>query len=78
MTLQVGRCLLTERLNDAKMTQQELADKSGISKAQISHYVHGVRQSMSLRTAVIISDVLHCSPRDLYEWIPACDEARRR
>jgi transcriptional regulator with XRE-family HTH domain len=71
MTLKVGRCLLVQRLRQAGMTQQELADKIGMNKRQVSRYATGDIKSMSLSTAVIIADAIGCNPRDLYEWIPA-------
>lgn len=74
MKLRAGRCLLTRRLREAKMTQQELADKIRMDKRQISRYATGDIKGMSLQTAVTIADAIGISPRDLYEWIPVDDE----
>lgn len=68
MTILVGKCLLLDLLKDRKMTQQELANKTKISKQDISDYVNN-RKTMSLRTAKIIARSLRCHIDDLYEWI---------
>jgi transcriptional regulator with XRE-family HTH domain len=64
----VGRCLLRERLNDIKMSQQELAEKMDITVQQINKYVLN-KQGMSLRVAKNIAVILGCHIDDLYEWI---------
>ncbi len=48
------------------MTQQELADRIGVTKQTISKYVHN-SQVMSYQTALNISKVLDCQMEDLYE-----------
>lgn len=65
--LEVGRCLISDRLRERHMTQQELADLSGISKSQISDYI-SKRVIMSLKNAKRIAIVLKCHIDDLYEW----------
>jgi DNA-binding XRE family transcriptional regulator len=62
----VGRCLLADLLDKAGMTQQELADKTGIPKQQINRYVLN-KTMMSYPTARIIASVLNCAMEDLYE-----------
>ena len=44
MKYEVTARRLREALSDMNMTQQELADKSGISKASISHYTNGANE----------------------------------
>ncbi|MGM0940321.1 MAG: helix-turn-helix transcriptional regulator [Bacillota bacterium] len=68
MAYKVGRCLLQSRLDNAVMTQQQLADKLGVTKQQISKYVLD-RQKMSLQVAKNVASVLNCHIEDLYEWI---------
>nr|WP_026681370.1 helix-turn-helix transcriptional regulator [Priestia megaterium] len=68
MAYKVGRCLLQSRLDNAAMTQQQLADKLGVTKQQISKYVLD-RQKMSLQVAKNVASVLNCHIEDLYEWI---------
>lgn len=70
MKYTTGRCLLSRRLREAGMTQQELADKIPMDKRQISRYVNGDIKGMSLETAVTIANALSCLPEELYEWIP--------
>jgi transcriptional regulator with XRE-family HTH domain len=65
--MKVGRCLLQKRLKDAKMTQQQLAEKTGISKQKISDYANN-RIIMSLPTAKNIADAIGCFIDELYEW----------
>lgn len=68
MAYRVGRCLLRERLNDAKMTQQELALKLDITVQQVNKYVLN-KQGMSIKVAKNIAEILNCHIDDLYEWI---------
>lgn len=65
--MEYGRCLLTDRLVESRMLQQELADRAGIDKRQISDYIHH-RKYMSILTAIRISRVLRCRVEDLYEF----------
>ena len=48
-------------LHNAGITQQELADRSGIGKASISHYVHG-RNIPTNKAAYKVSLVLNVNP----------------
>lgn len=68
LAYKVGRCLLQSRLDDAHMTQQELANKMGVTKQQINKYVLD-KQRMSIETAGNIAAILYCHIGDLYEWI---------
>lgn len=69
MTFEVGKCLLHKRLREARMTQQELADKIGMKRQQVSDYANN-RKVMSAKTMKVISHAIGCSMEDLYEWIP--------
>lgn len=68
-SFQTGKCLLSLRLREAKMSQQELADKINMSKSQISQYASNTRR-MSLDTAKTIAHALRLEKiDDLYEWV---------
>lgn len=68
MGVKFGRCLLPERLREARMRQHELADRTSKTETQISDYIYG-RKNMSYLTAVEFSKILGCHAEDLYEWI---------
>jgi putative transcriptional regulator len=65
----IGRCLIPDLLNKRGWTQQDLVDRTGISKGTISAYCTEYRTRMLLLNAVIIADALGVEPRDLYEWV---------
>jgi plasmid maintenance system antidote protein VapI len=67
LAYKVGRCLLREHLNNARLTQSELAAILDITVQQVNKYVTG-RQMMSYQTAKNISVVVRCRMEDLYEW----------
>ncbi|KIL42047.1 hypothetical protein SD70_02350 [Gordoniibacillus kamchatkensis] len=69
MAYKVGRCLLQRRLQEAGMTQQDLANRINMSRQQVSDYATGVKNSMHLSTAKTIASAIGCSIDDLYEWI---------
>jgi transcriptional regulator with XRE-family HTH domain len=64
----LGRCLLSDLLDRRKMTQQQLAERVGMSKQQINNYISG-RTNMSLANAMAIAKALGCHVEDLYELI---------
>lgn len=63
-----GRCKLRELLAEMNMTQQELANRTGIHKQHISGYINNKRK-MNLSTAKTIASELNRPIDDLYEWI---------
>lgn len=65
--IEVGRCLLKPILKDKHMTQQDLADRTGMSKQEINSYANN-RRKMSLKSAKIIAIALGVKIDDLYEW----------
>jgi DNA-binding Xre family transcriptional regulator len=65
--IKVGQCLLQEQLEYHNMQAIELSLRTGISKTQLSGYMNNSR-CMSLKTAKIISFVLHCQIEDLYQF----------
>lgn len=74
---EVGKCLLSDRLLLARMTQQELADRLGVTRQQINSYTND-RRVMTLPIAKNISAILHCDIDDLYIWIPVEARNKRR
>ena len=73
----VGKCLLSDKLLESRMTQQDLADKLGVTRQQIHTYVTDNRL-MSLPIAKNIAFVLNCEIGELYEWIPVDRRTKRR
>ena len=63
---------LCYELEDAWMSQQELADITGISKTTISRYVSGT-QMPSLKNVINISKALDCNILDLIDSTEVID-----
>jgi transcriptional regulator with XRE-family HTH domain len=66
MTGEVGHCLLNNQLAAKGWNQQKLAEETGFDFRQISFWATNER-AMSLRSIFIVSNVLGCDPRALYE-----------
>lgn len=66
MDLQIRRCLLLRRLQEAGKTQVELAEYLQVGQPMISKFAHK-RKIMSLETAFNVAHFLGCSVHDLYE-----------
>lgn len=77
MAYKPGRCLLLLRLAERGLTQQELASRLYMPRAQINDYAMN-RKIMSLKNAKSIAAVLECRIDDLYEWIPVPPSKRSR
>ena len=58
---------LTEMLEEAKMTQRDLADAAGISEASLCKYIQG-HQMPRVRAIVNIADALNCSVDTLVDF----------
>jgi transcriptional regulator with XRE-family HTH domain len=58
---------LADMLHDANMTQQELADATGLSKATINAYIHK-RKAPGLKAIINIAYVLNCSVDELIDF----------
>lgn len=69
----VGKCLLSDRLRKADLTQTQLAELTNIPKSQISEYVNN-KHVMSLETARNIANALKCDIIDLYFWQSVTDD----
>jgi transcriptional regulator with XRE-family HTH domain len=74
---EVGKCLLSDLLQLKRVTQQELADKLGVTRQQINHYVKDNRL-MTVPIAKNIASILNCEIDELYEWIPVEVRSKRR
>ncbi|MGG6312731.1 helix-turn-helix domain-containing protein [Paenibacillus macerans] len=70
MKLDIGRCLLRERLNDAGYTCDDLARLLQYKPERLLDYMENKR-IMPLKVAVSIAYQLDCSVNALYEWFPA-------
>lgn len=63
-----GRCLLKPILKARKMTQTELAIRSGWSVRMISHYCNDEKK-MSVEAMYAASLILEVDMSELYEWV---------
>lgn len=72
----VGKCLLTDRLMQSHMSQQDLANRLGLTRQQINAYSKN-RKVMDLITAKNIANELNCEMGELYEW-KSVDRLKRR
>ena len=73
----VGRCLLSDKLQQARMTQQELASRLDVTKQQVNNYVFG-RRVMTLSIAKNVAAILGCEIDDLYEWDYVVNRKKRQ
>jgi plasmid maintenance system antidote protein VapI len=69
MKYDLGRCLLSERLQEANMTVNDLAFALHYKPEKVSDFLENKRL-MPLKTALSIADTIGCEVRDLYEMIP--------
>lgn len=58
---------LADMLENANMTQQELADATGLSKASISSYINK-RKAPGLKAIINIAHALDCSVDDIMDF----------
>lgn len=58
---------LSDMLKDARMTQRELADATGLSESAISNYVNG-KQIPTVRAIINICYELGCNTDDLIDF----------
>ncbi|MEW9698732.1 XRE family transcriptional regulator [Paenibacillus sp. SI8] len=73
MKSELGRCLLRERLHEAGMELEGLAQLLHYKPERLEDFITNKRV-MPLKTAVHISDAIACEVKALYEWVPAQDE----
>jgi plasmid maintenance system antidote protein VapI len=67
MKVELGRCLLPERLREAGMAKEELARLLQYKPEKLQDFIDNKRV-MSLKTAIHISDTIGCEVKGLYEW----------
>lgn len=75
MKIDLGSCLLVQRLQDSGMTLEELATILFYKPERLTDYIENKR-IMPLKTAISIADTLHCRVNDLYELVPLSNEFR--
>ena len=68
MTIELGRCLLNERLIDAGMTLAELSAALRTKPERLVDYMDDKR-IMPLKAAISIAGALGCDIKSLYEII---------
>lgn len=61
MKYEVTAMRLRKAMSDCDISQQELADKSGIGKSSVSHYVNGTHAPGNIK-AYAMAKVLHVDP----------------
>lgn len=66
MKIELGHCLLEERLAECGMTREQLAEAMLVRPERISDYI-GNKRIMPLKVAISIADTVKCDVRDLYE-----------
>lgn len=58
---------LASMLNDAHISQRELADETGLSEATISYYI-SKRKMPGIKSIINISHALNCDVADLIDF----------
>ena len=61
---------LSRLLGDIRMTQKELANKTGIRSATINEYYHELVERVNLDYISRICKVLDCEVSDILEYVP--------
>lgn len=69
MKVDLGRCLLHERLLESGMTKEELAHRLRYKVERLSDFIDNKRV-MPLQVAINIADMIGCAVNALYELIP--------
>lgn len=68
MKLEIGRCLLADRLLDLRLSHHKLASMLQYRTERVQDYMENKRV-MPLKVAVSIADTLGCDVKELYEWV---------
>lgn len=68
MKIELGRCLLQERLEEAGMTIEELAQELLFKKERIVDFIENKRV-MSLKIALSVAGTIGCPVERLYERV---------
>lgn len=72
MKYELSAIRLREAMNDIGISQQELANKSGIGKSSISHYINGSNRPAN-KSAYLLGKVLGVSPA----WLMGLDAPKK-
>ncbi|MFL6762440.1 MAG: helix-turn-helix domain-containing protein [Sphingomicrobium sp.] len=64
---------LDDLLHDRRMTLTELAERIGITLANLSILKTGKARAIRFSTLEAICEVLKCQPGDLLEFVPGAD-----
>jgi len=70
MKLELGRCLLLERLEETNIPIEQLARQLLLRPERLIDFAENQR-IMPLKMALSIADTIGCDVRDLYEILPA-------
>ncbi|MFJ5716593.1 transcriptional regulator [Neobacillus sp. NPDC093127] len=69
MAYRIGKCLLSERLDELEMTPAELARRLDVHRQQVDKWING-KQRMSMESAKNVASILGLDHGDeLYEWV---------
>lgn len=66
MRIELGHCLLEQRLAECGMSKDQLAAALLIRPERLGDYIDNKRV-MPLKAAIAIADTIECNVRDLYE-----------
>lgn len=66
MKIELGSCLLQQRLNDRGISREQLAQTLLVKPERIGDYIENKR-IMPLKVAISIADTIKCDVFDLYE-----------
>lgn len=66
MRIELGYCLLEQRLAECGMSKDQLAAALLIRPERLGDYIDNKR-IMPLKAAIAIADTIECNVRDLYE-----------
>lgn len=69
-----NRIVLVALLDNARISERELARQAGLSHSTVNHLVTGRRTTCSAETAIAISDVLGCPVGMLFRVQRAAEE----
>ncbi|WP_430161341.1 helix-turn-helix transcriptional regulator [Paenibacillus algorifonticola] len=67
--VQTGVCLIPQLRQKRRLTQEQLAEYTGINRTRLSRLETKLRDDMTLTEAQALSKVLKCSKDDLYTWL---------